>query len=207
MVKIQTILCEADREKVSQAVALAEEKTSGEIVVSVVAASDDYPAAHWRLGVLLALVCGFVVFSFFPDTEPLVFLGSQILCFVAGWFLAGIAPLTRLLLFQDELEEETRQRAVEAFFTQSLHATRDRTGVLILVSLLEHRVVVLADTGINAKVPVGTWDHVVRDLTAAIRAGSLVEGLTLAVAECGAQLASFFPRKADDTNELANRPI
>lgn len=43
-----------------------------------------------------------------------------------------------------------------AFAEQGLHHTREKTGILLFASLLEHRVTVLADRGITLKLHPGT---------------------------------------------------
>jgi putative membrane protein len=75
------------------------------------------------------------------------------------------------------------------------------------VSLLEHEVEVLADKGINEKVPQGTWDEVVRILTAELKAGQACEGFCKAIEHCGAILAEHFPPNTDDKDELSNRLV
>jgi putative membrane protein len=110
----------------------------------------------------------------------------------------------RALLSPRVAEEEVLERALRAFQDLGLHRTRDRTGVLILVSLLERRVQVLADTGINARVKPGAWDRVVRTILAGIRNGDLSTGLCEGIAACGEILAAEFPILPGDRNELAN---
>ena len=78
-------------------------------------------------------------------------------------------------------------------------------GILILVSLLEHRVQVLADSGINARVKPGTWDEVVEIILAGIRRGDLCQGLCDAIDRCGEILGREFPIQPDDVNELPDR--
>jgi putative membrane protein len=102
--------------------------------------------------------------------------------------------------------EEVRQRAVQAFYEHRLYQTREATGVLLFLSLMEHRVELLADTGIDALVAKGTWDGVVRDLTAALRTGDHVAGVVRAVDEIGRILATHAPPRPGDTDELDNRP-
>ena len=84
--------------------------------------------------------------------------------------------------------------------------TRERTGILIFVSLLEHRVVVLADRGIHARVAEGTWDGVVARIVTGIRAGRAEEGLADGIRACGEILAGRLPGRPDDRNELPNAP-
>ena len=81
----------------------------------------------------------------------------------------------------------------------------ERRWSALLVSLLEHRVQVLADSGINARVKPGTWDQVVEIVLAGIRQGDLCQGLCDAVDRCGEILAQEFPIQPDDVNELPDR--
>ena len=78
-------------------------------------------------------------------------------------------------------------------------------GILILVSLLEHRVQVLADSGINARVAPGTWDKIVQIVLDGIRGKDLCRGLCEAIEQCGEILSKEFPVQPDDINELPNR--
>ena len=190
-----------DRELISAAVKKAESGTTGQIVPMIVAQSDDYAAARWRIGIVAGLLCGFLVNHFFPDLDPVWLLASQIPAIGAGFILAQFEPLKRLFISKHELEAQTHHRAVEAFFAHGLHATHDRTGVLIIISVFERKVRVLADSGINSKVPEKAWDDVIALLLGAIRQEKPMDGMARAIALCGEHLASSFPGKSD-TNEL-----
>lgn len=69
-----------------------------------------------------------------------------------------------------------------------VQARAQATGILILVSLLEHRVQVLADKGINDRVPPGTWDGLVNGIIDGIRTGRATDAICDAIARCGALL-------------------
>jgi putative membrane protein len=76
--------------------------------------------------------------------------------------------------------------------------------VLVLISVFERRVRVLADEGINAKVPEGQWDNIVKMITDGIKQKRAVDAICAAIEKIGALLASHFPVKPDDTDELEN---
>jgi len=63
-------LTQSDCDKISKAVLEAEKQTTGEIVPMIVAQSDDYPGARWRLAIVTALFFGFLVYFFFEDLDP-----------------------------------------------------------------------------------------------------------------------------------------
>lgn len=195
------------REQISQAVNAAETKTSGEIVPMVVGQSDHYPGAIWRLGVFFSLLFVFVYYMVIPEFTTWFYLAMIVPMLFIGKFLAHLPMLMRLALSDDEVEEEVFQRALQEFHAQKVNHTSKHTGVLIFVSLLERRVVLLADEGINAKVPQGTWHKIVEDLIAAIRQERVSEGFCQAIQATGAILAEHFPRTAADRNERPNRLV
>ncbi|HXX48791.1 MAG TPA: TPM domain-containing protein, partial [Myxococcota bacterium] len=126
--------------------------------------------------------------------------------FAALVWLLHWRPLLRALLPAGLRRERVRRAAALAFHHGGLHATRERTGILLFVSLLERQVVVLADEGIHSRVADGTWDDVVARVLEGIRSGRADDGLVEAIRLCGEHLAAHFPRRADDVNELPDRP-
>ena len=204
-------LTQADLERISAAVAVAEQHTSGEIVPMIVAQSDDYPGARWRLAIVTALLFGLLT-SLWLDMQidigsPAWILWAEIPGLYIGYWLGSFDAILRPFLVTTKIDEEVHQRALQAFFSHNLHATREHTGILIMVSLLEHRVEILADSGINSKVPADAWQQIVTDMLAQIRAGDLVEGFCVAVGECAQVLAKEFPGSHDNPDEISNRVI
>jgi putative membrane protein len=113
----------------------------------------------------------------------------------------------RVLASRDRIGEAVHTLALASFTDKGLHHTRDHTGILILISLLEHRVEVLADRGINEKVSSGTWDEIVHSITAGIKSGHASDAYCKAIERCGDILATHFPRQTDDKDELPNRLV
>ena len=85
-----------------------------------------------------------------------------------------------------------------------MFATRERTGVLILLSELEHRVVILGDSGVHARMPAGAWQAHVARIVGGFHAGAPADSICAVVRELGKVLAEHFPPQADDRNELSN---
>ena len=73
-----------------------------------------------------------------------------------------------------------------------------------MISLFEHRVQVLADSGINAKVPPHTWDQIVDIIIDGLKNKRSAAAICQAIERCGELLQEHFPRKHDDTDELPN---
>jgi putative membrane protein len=99
------------------------------------------------------------------------------------------------------------RRAHDQFHTQNLHHTRERSGVLLFVSVAERYVEVIADEGIHQRVPDGTWHTLVRDFTVRVKAGQIGEGFIEAVNGIGLHLSTHFPAVAGNPNELPDHLI
>jgi putative membrane protein len=98
--------------------------------------------------------------------------------------------------------EAVERRAFELFSARGLHGTRDRTGMLILVSELEHRVVILGDRAIHERVGSAGWQTHVDHIVAAIRRGEAVTGILEVIERLDRAHAELLPAAAGDTNEL-----
>jgi putative membrane protein len=205
--RVEKLFSEEEKERIRQAVVAAEQGTSGEIVPAVVSASARYTEIE-LLGLVAGLGIGTMAAGLHGDAwgHDLVYLWPM-LGAAAGFFVCRLSWVKRFLLPARRRSEAVLQRSLAAFAAEGLHQTRDHTGILIFVSLLEHEVEVLADKGINAKVPQGTWDEVVRILTAELNAGQACAGFCKAIERCGAILAEHFPRLPDDKDELSNRLV
>jgi putative membrane protein len=207
-------LTPAERERVTRCVREVEKGSSGEIVPLVRSSSYHYPAAT-LFGALVASVliaaaatAADAVFKPWGSLSlldlwvfPAVFAASFL---VAYQLLRAIPALKRLFISQAEMTEEVGEAALTAFFRHRLAETRDRTGILLFVSVYERRAVVLADKGINLKVAPETWRQVVDLVLQGIREGRAAEGLCEAITRCGELVTAQFPVRAGDKDELRN---
>jgi putative membrane protein len=201
----ENFLTQDDRTRIEAAVRAAEMTTSGEIVPMIVSQSYDYPRAELMGALTMALIAAVpLTFGIFGDSMW-GFLGTCALGFLgAGLLMKRYPALKRRFISSDEMDEEVNEAAVTSFYHQGLHRTRDMTGVLIFISIFEHKVTVLADKGINDVVDGGVWQEIVDIITAGIQAGRQGEAIAEAVSRCGAILSEHFPRKDDDSDELTN---
>lgn len=226
MIRRTIHLGEADHELVSAAVTEAERGTDGEIVTIVSDLSEDYDdiAANWAAFVAL-LALG--AYAFFPNFYlGLINLGSN------GWHrtytleeaLPIIAVLvaikyaaTRLLMRWMPLRlaltpgwvktARVRARAIQYFKVGAESRTMKRTGVLLYLSLREHRAELVADEAVHQSVPEVRWGRAMAALIEEVRAGRPAEGMVAAVRHVGDILAEHFPKDPNDPNELPDRLI
>jgi putative membrane protein len=134
-----------------------------------------------------------------------LFLGFLTVFFILFHEVIKRTPwLKRFFISQREIDDEVEEAAVTQFFDQGLYRTRDETGVLVLISVFERRVWILADRGINAKVDAGQWDDIVKIITDGIRQKRPAHAICTAVEKIGQLLKTHFPIKPDDTDEFKN---
>lgn len=212
--KVEHLFTAEERERIAAAVKAAERHTAGEIVPCIVARCDEYEEAVWRGGAMAAFLvfAGFFCLRAFTTTWLPLGLGAMgtgvALAGGVGMLLVQWVPgLRRLLAGEELIDHRVTQRALQAFVEEEVFATRERTGILIFLSLMEREVRVLGDAGINARVAPEEWEEVVRRLVHGMRQGRPAQGLVEAIGQCGALLERCgVQRRADDTDELGNAP-
>lgn len=225
-------LTPADLEAVEAAVREAETRTTGEVYCVVAEDSSDYgetPLA-WGAGVALLapalLLLGGVhvtipdFFSSWSSSEvglaiegavKRALMGTivlQGLLFVVAAAIVAIPAVRRTLTPRGLKRARVRRRAEEQFLAKNLHLTRERTGVLIFVSLGERMAELIADEGIASQVDPRVWDKAMTALTAGLKRGAPAEGFEAAIGLCAEVLAERFPPRAgDNPNELPDAVV
>lgn len=201
-----------DLGRVEKAIASAEKTTAAEIVPMIVhkSISTGHVAPLIFLGVLLACVLG--VQSFYTGADgpiPLWALEalSVIIAIAATLVLKNIDVVQRFLTRDTDEIASVFRRAQLEFHLSNIKQTKAQTGVLIFISLLEHRAVILADKAISAKIPDETWKELVSKLLGEIKKGDMAGGLCVAIEESARKLAPLFPGSQNDHNELPNHLV
>jgi len=98
------------------------------------------------------------------------------------------------------IEEITRRE----FHHLGMTKTKDRTGILIFFLLDERKFFILADEGIHSKVEEATWTKIAEEISSHFLKKNFHQGVIHGVQAVGRVLSRFFPRKANDINELPN---
>jgi putative membrane protein len=119
-----------------------------------------------------------------------------------------IPPFARVFVPAERRDGEVRQYAQALFLEHGLHRTRQRDGILVLVSLFERRVVVLADRGVSEKVSRTEFDAVIAAVATALSHTSLQDALVTGLDRLQDILAHHgFRTRAGDANELPDGVI
>jgi putative membrane protein len=219
-------ISDADAALVQAAVTAAEATTDGEIATIVAPQSDAYNdvVLHWALLAMLLALAGFTAFPGLllwlrglPDggwrgdypLGELLFVLLLVLAakFLVARFVFGLPALRFRLAPRATRQRRVRRRAIDLFKAGTEARTLSRTGVLLYLSLAEHRAEIVADAAIASKVSPEAWGEAMAALLAGIKAGEPGRGMADAVSRIGAVLSEHFPRTGTDPDEMPDRLI
>lgn len=206
---LKSYLTEADLKTIEAEVRRHERKTSGEVVTIVVQRSTPLGYIGLLLGSLFGL--GYFILEIpmaaewgLPVWQNLLVL---LACCGVGFLLAKWSRVQRALIpLQDQALSVARRAELELYHTKATK-TKDRTAILIFVSMMERRAVILGDVGIAAKIPQQEWHNIVSKLVQTTKSGDLAGGLVGAIDQAGQLLATHFPIQPEDVNELSDALI
>lgn len=219
-------LDEADHARVSAAVAKAESGTSGEIVTIVADRSDGYAdvalawaafitlfalgvlatAPDFYLGLYERLTGGWIV----EWTPRMILLLAAVVAALkfGGMVLIQLWDPLRFWLVPPRVKtNRVHAEAIRAFRIGADRRTQGRTGILIYLSIREHRAEIVADEAIATKVDPGVWGDAMEALLAEVSRGKIADGMIVAIDRIGVILAEHLPRADHDINELPDRLI
>lgn len=220
MKELKNMFTEEEKAAVKEAVTLAEKRTSAEIIPAITASSGRYDRAEDIFGIVAGLAVTALAWLYFQGislvtddwhTYPVLTLNLFHLAviFIAG-FLAGTYAATRFpslklpFLMKKEMDEEIERGAAAAFHKCRVRGTAEGTGVLIYISLFEHRVRVFPDDSIKDQFSRADWEKICGVVTEGMRNGTPAKALCAAIGLCGDLLAAKFPVRAGDADELPN---
>ena len=202
-----TFLTSSEKRKIADAIKDVEHTTSAELVAVIAGAADTYRYIQLLWPALTALLLPGILLVVAPELAAIEIYIAQAAVFAMLVIILQVTPVRLAVIPKGVKYQRAHRLARLQFIEQGLHRTRDRTGVLIFVSVAERYVEIIADTGINDKVTPGIWDKTVAGFVAQIRAGRIAEGFLDAVKSLGDELAQHFPPTEDDSDELPNRLV
>lgn len=216
----------ADHARVSAAIAEAESRTDGEILAVTTDLSDRYHdvGLHWAVILLFGVIALFAALPellaslfelLFGGWRPEPTLGELLtlllilaaLVFTAALLILRYMPLRLALTPAATRTRRVRRRAIEIFKAAAERRTVGRTGILIYLSLGEHRAEIIGDEAIARVAPPESWADEMEALLAEAREGRYADGIVAAVGKVGAVLAEHFPKSRGNPNEIPDKLI
>ena len=197
-------LSQEDRRRISDAVRLIEDRTSGEIVCVLAESSTSATMLPLFIAALAALAVPWILVVLTPMAVYRI-LTLQIAVFVGLLTLLSV-PRLRARLLPARVRRQMGYRAArEQFIVRGIERKKDRCGILIFVSVAERYARIVADDGIAARVPQAHWQAAVNVLISHVREGRVAEGFVAAIELCGTELTKHFPRHGEKREELPDR--
>lgn len=218
-------LSEADHARVSAAIAAAEAKSDGEIIAVTTDLSDKYhdAALHYAVLAVMLMLGAVALWPGLLDwwhhqlfgnwSEPSLQARYTLLLFFALAKFLGVLllmrwrPLRLALVPGATKTRRVRRKAIEIYKAGAERRTIGRTGILVYLSLGEHRAEIIHDDAITAVVEEDTWGEAMAALLVPVKEGRVVDGIVAAIEEIGEVLATHFPKSAEDTNEIPDKLI
>ena len=201
---------------VEAGVARVEASTGVEIVTAVVGKCDGYPEIVWKAFALGTVVAALVVVALDLMRPDWVTAYTVWLCIVTILAAGAVSALVaiavpeyaRLFLDRHRAAGEVRQYARAMFVDRRLTRTRARDAVLVLASVLERHVEIVADAGFDGRIDAKQWRSVVDTMTPALAAGHTADAFLRALERIESLLThAGFVAGAARGNEIADRPI
>lgn len=209
------ILSNVEADAIETRVAEIERRTGAQIVTALVPRSDDYPELGWKAFALGAAIAALVVvvldvaypdwmssYAVWSNVTPILGVGAA-----SALLVFALPAYARLYLNRVRSAGEVRQRAQQMFIERQLFKTRAHNGILLMASVFERRVELLADIGFRGRIDEAEWQRVVAAMTPQLANARPAEALLQGLAAIESLLTSkgFVGAAAD--NELPDRPI
>jgi putative membrane protein len=186
-----------------------------QIVPAVIGQADAYPEVPWLAfgaGAAFSALALVVADALHPAwvtgataiLHAVTILGAGAACALAAAF---VPPVARLFLRGPRAEQEVRQCAESLFLRRALFTTRERCGVLLLVSLFERRIEIIADTGFAGRIADADWHAVIARMTPHLRKRRPFEALHASLAALETLLAERGFSGRGGSNELPDGVI
>jgi putative membrane protein len=154
-----TILSDHDRTSLDERVDAFENSTNTQIILSVVRRCDAYSELPWKafaLGASVAALLFFILhlalYDWYPRITVIIALIGTLATGTLLALLTLIPGIGRRFLSVHRAEAEVKQYAESMFLQRELFATTNRTGILLLISLFERRIIILPDTGLEDRI-------------------------------------------------------
>ena len=192
-------------DRIEQRVADTEQRTSAEIVVVVAGRSGSYRDLVVLVGAGVGLVA-LMLLLYLPLSFPAAtVVPLTVLAGLAGALAAGrSAVLMQVLSLEDRQRAQVRAAARVSFVDEAVSATRERTGLLVYISVLEDRIELLSDHGLDARIARGVWNELLADVARQdLPWDQRVDDLLRRAAPL---LEEHFPPADDNPDEIPNRP-
>ena len=211
--QVEKYLPKTSQEKITQAVTIAEKKINAEIVPVFMVSSDEYVEAKLRgalLGAALTAL-GILIYDHLMGWYQLFLLNNDwlfVTCIAFGGLFgyllfSYVQPLKKLLVSRQKQEQRSAAMAERVFGEYKLFETKQRNGLLVFISLFEHKIEIVPDKGLSEKIAADEWKKVVEEMKPALQQKKFDEAFILSIQKITDILETYqMTRNGNADNEL-----
>ncbi len=234
MIRSKNFFSENDKILIKNAISSVEKVSASEIVVMTADESCESTKLIVTISSVLSVAAVFlamILFPVFADKRILLklvelpfqlndavvyilaagatfFIPVFLFVFFILYFFLKYCYFWKRIVFSTKMKlEAVERKALKMFYENGLQNTRDRTGVLIFFSVMERKLFIIADIGINSKLSSDELNGYALSIGDGLRHKRGGEAIAGVISALGAKLAQHFPVKPDDTNELSDEVI
>ena len=206
-------LSDHDRSRLDVRVSETEKRTRTQIVLTVIQRSDTYAEIPWKAFALGTSVAGLLLilldwwlYDWYPHVTVLITVVGILSSGVLLALLTVMIPrFAKCFLSDHRAEVEVQQYAKSLFLDRELFATQKRTGILLLVSLFERRVVILPDKGLDERLKEYDVRNIIAAMTPSLKRKQISQAFDAGLDQLSHILATTATDAGDD--ELPNEII
>lgn len=184
-------LTENQRSQLEKLIAKTEKRTRVQIVLSVIQRSDSYTELPWKafafgasLAGLLILILNLPLYDWNPQVTALTSVAGTLAGGTALALLTVLIPgFAKRFLSDDRAEVEVNQYAQSQFLDRELFATSDRTGILLMISLFERKVVILPDKGLDNYLSLEAMQRIISSMTPYLKRKQINQAFSIGLKE------------------------
>lgn len=206
-----------DAHKIEAAIADFEKSVDFELVPVIARSSTPTLHVPWVISFLL-MIFVFAGFEFYYlsswhewEAQAVIHWLATLFAvtIVLGFLLARFDAVRRVLTPTKNRHQFAQLEAEQVFLKKRLFETHANQGLLLFISVMEHRIVILPDFRSNFTGAQKLSEEVLKILQDDFKAGHYEKGLLEAIAHLKTVLAPKFPKKNDQTsvNQLPNKLI
>ena len=182
-----------EHERIDAAMDAIKRDTSADLCVVVTRASDRYALYPLTSAAIAAILLGALVSLLRPDFSGRIVIAIQLWSLIALTLLFDWLPVRLQLVPKRIKHDRAEQLGHREFNAHTLANPKQPHRILLFVSLGEHYVEIIADHETHALAPDGTWNKIVTEFLATVKAGRVADGVLDAIAACGAILKEHHP--------------
>lgn len=197
---MKEVLMQDDVKLIEDKLKQFEAATGCELLLVHAKASDEYPGATWRFGIIGGFSLTFI-FSLFFDFHHNSLWPFIMLFFILFMSFLGRYPWAKKLALSDqEVDRECFEKSVEYFHTLGTSRVSHKVTAMIMVSILERKIMVLVDEKLKSEITQAELDELVEIMKKHFKAGNMGLGFVQSIESFQEKILKDFGGRVSDAN-------